>query len=47
MQNLEGLETFLAYNTNYKNLENYNKISSSYGSNKKENIIEFIICFFN
>jgi ATP-binding cassette subfamily B multidrug efflux pump len=54
MQNLEGLETFLAYNTNYKNLENYNKISSSYGRIRRKyyriynlffQLIDFMVCF--
>ncbi|MDD4685967.1 MAG: ABC transporter ATP-binding protein [Clostridia bacterium] len=54
MQNLEGLETFLAYNTNYKNLENYNKISSNYGKIRKKyygiynlffQLTDFMVCF--
>lgn len=53
LQNIEGLETYLAYNTNCTNLQNYNKVNSSYGEIRKKYyktyslfypLIDFLVC---
>lgn len=53
LQNIEGLETFLAYNTDGKYLDNYIKVSSNYSKVRKKYyiilhlflpLIDFLVC---
>ena len=53
LQNIEGLETFLAFNTSGKYLDYYNKINSKYGKIRNEYyntfhffipLIDFLVC---
>ena len=53
LQNIEGLETYLAYNTNCKNLQSYNKVNTNYGEIRKKYyktyslfypLIDFLVC---
>lgn len=53
LQNIEGLETYLAYNTNCKNLQSYDKVSTNYGEVRKKYyktyslfypFIDFLVC---
>lgn len=53
LENLQGIETFLAYNTNYKNLKNYTNVSMEYGKERSKfyllynsffPIIDFLVC---